>query len=109
VDKDDYYRVIAQSGTTLQGPELLMRACKMGAARELFEETGMDYRSTPDRYIYMKRNILFIYIICSRYEKYIIVVCSCFFYEFKILPHTHTHTLLLPHETNLVCTKIATN
>ena len=53
VDKDDYYRVIAQSGTTLQGPELLMRACKMGAARELFEETGMDYRSTPDRYIYI--------------------------------------------------------
>ena len=52
VDKDDYDRVIAQSNT-LQGPELLMRACKMGAARELFEETGLDYRSTLDRYLYI--------------------------------------------------------
>ena len=52
MDKDDYDRVIAQSNT-LQGPELLMRACKMGAARELFEETGLDYRSTLDRYLYI--------------------------------------------------------
>jgi hypothetical protein len=52
VDKEDYDHVIAQmssSSTTVQGPELLMQACKMGAARELFEETGLDFRSTVDR------------------------------------------------------------
>ena len=64
VDKEDFDYVIANqhqfsssssssssnSSSTDQGPELLMQACKMGAARELYEETGMDFRSTVERY-----------------------------------------------------------
>ena len=95
MDKDDYDRVIAQSNT-LQGPELLMRACKMGAARELFEETGLDYRSTLDRYIYMKQHILSVYIyIFVLVMKNILLFLSharVFFMNSKSYPtHTHKH------------------
>lgn len=31
------------------GPNFLLHACKIGAARELFEETGMDLRTSLDR------------------------------------------------------------
>ena len=33
------------------GTDHLLQACKIGAARELFEETGMDLRSTIDRLV----------------------------------------------------------
>ncbi|KAL7526151.1 hypothetical protein ACHAWF_001650 [Thalassiosira exigua] len=36
-------------GSSKDGPALLMLACKIGAAREIFEETGIDIRSNLDR------------------------------------------------------------
>jgi hypothetical protein len=46
IDKEDFERAesITQDDSN-QGRDILMQACKIGAARELFEETGMDIRS----------------------------------------------------------------
>jgi 8-oxo-dGTP pyrophosphatase MutT (NUDIX family) len=46
VDKEDF---VTSSEGGREGPALLMHACKIGASRELFEETGIDIRSQLDR------------------------------------------------------------
>ena len=45
VDKEDYDDI----KQNVQGSELLIEACKIGAARELWEETNIDVRSALDR------------------------------------------------------------
>ena len=50
IDKEDFERAVSNAqGDSNQGSAILMQACKIGAARELFEETGMDIRSDLDR------------------------------------------------------------
>ncbi|KAL3775931.1 hypothetical protein ACHAW5_011321 [Stephanodiscus triporus] len=50
IDKEDFeYAVSNMQDDSNQGRDILMQACKIGAARELFEETGMDIRSELDR------------------------------------------------------------
>ena len=50
IDKEDFEDAVSNmQGDSNQGPAILMQACKIGAARELFEETGMDIRSELDR------------------------------------------------------------
>lgn len=50
VDKEDFDDAVSStSGDCNQGPAILIRACKIGAARELYEETGIDIRSELDR------------------------------------------------------------
>jgi 8-oxo-dGTP pyrophosphatase MutT (NUDIX family) len=46
VDKEDYDDITLSN---VQGSELLIEACKRGAARELYEETSIDVRSALDR------------------------------------------------------------
>jgi 8-oxo-dGTP pyrophosphatase MutT (NUDIX family) len=48
-DFDDAMSAITPGGSS-NDPAILMQACKIGAARELYEETGMDVRSELDRY-----------------------------------------------------------
>mmetsp|Transcript_1528 Transcript_1528/g.3255 ORF Transcript_1528/g.3255 Transcript_1528/m.3255 type:complete len:170 (+) Transcript_1528:229-738(+) len=51
IDKEDFEAVIARTpGISDQGPALLIQASKIGAARELYEETGIDITSALDRY-----------------------------------------------------------
>lgn len=50
VDREDFEETIANTPeSSHQGPALLVHASKIGAARELFEETGIDIRSALDR------------------------------------------------------------
>ena len=50
IDKEDFEDAVSNmQGDSNQGPAILVQACKIGAARELFEETGMDVRSELDR------------------------------------------------------------
>jgi hypothetical protein len=50
IDKEDFADAVSNtSGDRSQGPDILMQACKFGAARELCEETGIDIRSDLDR------------------------------------------------------------
>jgi hypothetical protein len=50
IDKEDFDDAVSNtSGGCNQGPAMLIRACKKGAARELYEETGIDLRSELDR------------------------------------------------------------
>ncbi len=48
VDVEDFENAMSRS--TNHGTDLLIQACKIGAARELFEETGIDVRSALERY-----------------------------------------------------------
>jgi 8-oxo-dGTP pyrophosphatase MutT (NUDIX family) len=47
--KVDAYFVSAKINPGIDGSDHLLHACKIGAARELFEETGIDLRSSLDR------------------------------------------------------------
>jgi len=50
VDKEDFEDAIARSpGESHESPDILILAGKIGAARELYEETGIDIRSALDR------------------------------------------------------------
>ena len=50
IDKEDFEDAVSNTpGDSKQGRTLLTQACKIGAARELYEETGMDIRSELDR------------------------------------------------------------
>ena len=50
IDKEDFAVAVSNaSGDSSQGPAILMQACKIGAGRELYEETGVDIRSELDR------------------------------------------------------------
>ena len=50
VDKEDFeYVVLNTPESNHRGPPLLIHASKIGAARELFEETGIDVRSALNR------------------------------------------------------------
>jgi 8-oxo-dGTP pyrophosphatase MutT (NUDIX family) len=46
-----FRNVSVKVNPNLTGKDHLLQACKIGAARELFEETGMDLRSTLDRLV----------------------------------------------------------
>eukprot|EP00804_Cyclotella_cryptica_P013864 CCRYP_002399-RA/>CCRYP_002399-RA protein AED:0.03 eAED:0.03 QI:115/1/0.66/1/1/0.66/3/2580/133 len=48
VDKEDFDRAVMMS-PGVRGANHLLLACKIGAARELFEETGIDLRKSLDR------------------------------------------------------------
>ena len=48
IDVEDFENAMSRS--TNHGSDLLMQACKIGAAREMFEETGIDVRSALERY-----------------------------------------------------------
>jgi hypothetical protein len=48
IDKEDFDDAV--STTSNEGPAILLQACKIGAARELYEETGIDVRSELNRY-----------------------------------------------------------
>ena len=52
IDKEDFDDAVSTTtpADSDNGPAILMRACKIGAARELYEETGMDVRSELNRY-----------------------------------------------------------
>lgn len=45
----DFARDKCGTGLSTNTNEVLIEACKLGAARELYEETGMDVRSQLDR------------------------------------------------------------
>ena len=50
IDKEDFDDAVSnRPGDSKQGRTVLTQACKIGAARELYEETGMDIRSQLDR------------------------------------------------------------
>jgi len=50
VDKEDFDDAIARTPEySHEGPALLITACRIGVARELYEETGIDVRSALDR------------------------------------------------------------
>mmetsp|Transcript_2226 Transcript_2226/g.4795 ORF Transcript_2226/g.4795 Transcript_2226/m.4795 type:complete len:294 (+) Transcript_2226:36-917(+) len=50
VDREDFQDAISRtSESSHEGPALLMLGCKIGVARELYEETGLDIRSALDR------------------------------------------------------------
>ena len=50
VDKEDFeYVILNTPGSNHRGSPLLIHASKIGAARELFEETGIDVRSALNR------------------------------------------------------------
>jgi len=50
VDKEDFEDAIARNpGESHESPDILILAGKIGAARELYEETGIDIRSALDR------------------------------------------------------------
>jgi len=50
IDKEDFQDAISRTPeNSKEGPALLMLACKIGAARELYEETGIDIRAALDR------------------------------------------------------------
>lgn len=51
VDKEDFEDAVARlPESSHEGPDILIHASKIGAARELFEETGIDLRSSLDRF-----------------------------------------------------------
>ncbi|KAL3769022.1 hypothetical protein ACHAWO_006788 [Cyclotella atomus] len=50
VDTEDFDQAAKMNPNAI-GTDHLLQACKIGAARELFEETGMDLRSTIDRLV----------------------------------------------------------